>query len=659
MCGHLYNISIRIDPELRRVRGEQWTTYHNYSNATLRDVMFTLDFNLARFEGYSMSVEAVMDNRGRELEFENPSINGKIDKSLLLVKLKEKLKPEEKARLKIEYRGNLGCSPSETGEDVLNLNDSFYGFSPSYYPRLLNFRRGEWQMGNYRDYISASYKIELTLPEEQVLASSGKVLEEENLGGGLTRVSLEAENVRGFGLVMSPRFGVHADSLQDIVVNSYYLPKGEERAEKLLGHAKDVLSFYVSDVGFYPWKNLAILPGSYTSTGGYASTNMIFIHRPEPSEDFLRRITAHEIAHQYWGAYVGDPNDYPKWFSIGMTLWLDERYTRSRDPSHRPKTYRNYLTGLFMDVDTTIMQKREKLEKAKFDWNNIIQHSKAYTVIKMLEDQVGRAVFKEIVMELLRRYSGRIINANEFRELCEQLSGEDLDWFFSQWLYTNKKLDYRVVNVVESEESGWNCLKVKVKRFGDARMPIPVRVVFQSGQEETKVMGRDLDDATLTFLGDSPMKSAVLDSDELLPLMGRIKELEPHRLGYALFNSGRYREAAQKLREALRKNPKDSVANFVLGLCLYDGEDYDSSAKAFREVLRLIASDEEDPKLAWSHIWIGHILDIGGKHDEAKEEYERAIATGNTVPMRFDQYGIKSDAVTWAKKRFENPFTRK
>jgi len=109
----------------------------------------------------------------------------------------------------------------------------------------------------------------------------------------------------------------------------------------------------------------------------------------------------------------------------------------------------------------------------------------------------------------------------------------------------------------------------------------------------------------------------------------------------------------------LRENPKDSIAHFVLGLCLYDGEDYDSSARAFREVTRLIASDKEDPKLAWSHIWIGHILDIGGRHDEAKEEYERAIATGNTVPMRFDQYGIKSDAVTWAKERLEKPFARK
>ena len=573
------------------------------------------------------------------------------------MKLRKELYPGERTRLKLRFRGNLKPVPAG---DYLKLTDSYFGFSgsPSYYPRLLNRRNGKWQMGSYRDHVSASYNVVFTIPKEQVLASSGILLKEEMLGDSLRKVFLRAENVRGFGLAMSPDFGIYKDTLQDIVIQSYYFPGGADRAKKLANHANDILRFYMSDMGFYPWKNLAILPGSSTSTGGYATSNMIFIHLPEPYENFLRWITAHEIAHQYWGVYVGDPNDYPKWLSLGLTQWLDERYERSKNPQLHRKPYKNYLSGLAIDADTTIMQNCEKLEKAKFDWNNIIAHSKAYTVIKMLEGLIGKGTFEKVVRQLLRDYGGKIVYANEFETLCEQIGRQDLGWFFSQWLHTNMKLDYRIVNVVENKISDKYYVKVRVKRFGDARMPIPVKVIFQDGQEKIKIMGKDLDESELNFTGISPMEKVILDPDDLLPLISKIKEIEPRRLGYVLFNSGKYKEAAQKLQEYLRESPRDAIANFILGLCLYDTGEYDESVGAFRKVIHLVGSDNTDSKKAWSHIWIGHIFDIEGRRKEAIKEYELAIATGNRTSAEFSRYGIDSDAVTWAKLRIKKPFIR-
>ena len=82
LTGHTYDMNIKIDPDLGLLQGDQQATFQNLYDVTLNDVGFTLDFNMRRVKGYSMSIEAVMDDRGEGLEWKHPEINGSKDKSL-------------------------------------------------------------------------------------------------------------------------------------------------------------------------------------------------------------------------------------------------------------------------------------------------------------------------------------------------------------------------------------------------------------------------------------------------------------------------------------------------------------------------------------------------------------------------------------------------
>ncbi len=57
-----------------------------------------------------------------------------------------------------------------------------------------------------------------------------------------------------------------------------------------------------------------------------------------------------------------------------------------------------------------------------------------------------------------------------------------------------------------------------------------------------------------------------------------------------------------------------------MGLCLYDIKEHNESTDAFRKTLTMVGPYNSDCRRAWSHIWIGHILDIQGKRKEAVEE---------------------------------------
>jgi hypothetical protein len=388
---------------------------------------------------------------------------------------------------------------------------------------------------------------------------------------------------------------------------------------------------------------------------------MVFIHKQEPSgsENYLNWILSHEIAHQYWGVYVGDPSDYPKWLTLGMSRWMDERYERSKDKSVKRKPWKDYLIGVALGVNTTIMQPLDKLEDAKFDWNNIIAHSKAYTIIKMLENLVGRITFENIVAEIFQRYCGKIVTAKDFARVCQRISGKRLDWFFDQWLYTDKKLDYRIIDQIEGEvEKGVYMLHLKVKRFGDAKMPLKIGVRYKDGALRVDAIKEDTVEAELVFTGNSPKESIIIDPDDILPLMSKIDEIEPDKLGYAYFQAGRYAEAEKKLQEALKKNPSDEKAYFTLGLCLYDRKDYSEAIKAFQKASDLSNPETRRTWKAWSNIWIGHIHDIEGRRAEAIESYKAAALLESKERVRFDQYGIDSDAVSWIAERLKSPYTR-
>jgi len=649
-----YWLGLDVNPTQGTLEGEERVRIKNPLAQSLDKVIFTLDPNLAGSNG-ELSIKGVKDESGTEAKFMHPSMGGKVDKSLLVVQLGKELKPNFDQELRINYTAKF---PGQVEGLPLLLEDSFYT-SSSYYPRVIGYLDEDLTSSRHRDYSSALYGVQVKTQADQVIASSGRITKEE-VSGGVKTTHLESDGTRGFGLAMSPKFKVISEEIQGIDVKSYSLPGGEVRQARLLEAARDVLQFYIKFIGFYPWKDLAILPGSEIYTGGYASSNMVFIHKPEPrgSQNYINWIVAHEVAHQYWGAYVGEPNSHPQWLTLGLSQWLDEKYERSKDKALRRRPWIYYLVGVALGFDTTIMQPLDKLDGVKYDWNNIIAHSKSYTVIKMLEGLMGEMNFEKVVAALLDRFGGKIVTAKDFTRICERIAERKLSWFFDEWLYSDRKLDYKISDQIEGEAEDVHMLRLKVKRLGDAKMPMKVKVIYKDGSQQIDSIKEDTLEAELVFISKAKKEQVILDPDEELPLKSRVDELEPDMLGYALYNAGRYAEAAVKLQEVLRGNPSDPMAQFTLGICLYDSRKYPDAIEAFERSSELFDAEADRAWKAWSHIWLGHVHDLEDRRERAVASYEKAIALGSVGKVRFDQYGIDADAVSWARERLKVPYSR-
>ena len=121
---------------------------------------------------------------------------------------------------------------------------------------------------------------------------------------------------------------------------------------------------------------------------------------------------------------------------------------------------------------------------------------------------------------------------------------------------------------------------------------------------------------------------------------------KPHGLDLAEVDleKGDAGNAAALSETALKQHTAEAGrANFILARADLMSGKMDEAEVAFRETIRL----SSDPRmLAWAHIYLGRILDVQEKRDEAIVEYKAALAVRDTQP----------DTRTAAENGMKQPF---
>jgi len=518
-----------------------------------------------------------------------------------------------------------------------------------WYPRLW------WGFETHGDF-----DVKIDVPPGYKVATGGVLNSESGY--------YHAEGVRNFGLVLLKDVDVIDAKQDDVVVKCYYRAKGKKCAELLLDTAVDVINFYRERFGFYPHSSLTIVPGMDRPAGGYpVATNIVAVHgmerMSEESELHWRWITAHEIGHQYWLEYVlsKDPVQRWGWLMIGLGIYADREYVRARGwglEKHRELMGR-YTEGVREGLDTTVNVSEEEASEIKFDFNNVVIHGKGYSIISALDCVLGKDVFDKVYRRCLNEFGGRRLGVPEFQAVCEEESGQDLGWFFQQWLNSNRYLSYEISSKNCERKGDTFISEAEVKRLGDLRMPVPVAAVFEDGGNQVKFSNRFLDRDVLRFESKSPLNEVRLDPENALALIvpppfaieqqlsKEVRELPWTGAGQQALN------IFERTEEAGLSNSRDW---FKLGLALYDGKYYAESLKAFHSVE--VFTEQNSTDYFISKVWQGHILDLLGERSKAVACYKEALKCKQQgYWVRHDQYGIVIDC-EWVKQRIERPFTR-
>jgi tetratricopeptide (TPR) repeat protein len=606
--GNNYFIKVKLSEDMKEASGIMKIDYINTNTFNLEEIYFRSISQLCQ-------IKKATDIDGNELSYEfSENYFAEIK-----VKLKHPLESKKKLSLLLYF-----TSPVHWRSYYIYGSLQWF-----WYPQAIPYSQGKLQP--FFNEI-ASYRVEVEFPADKTVVTSGEIVSEKKSSKGMKKIISQASNISNFGLVFFNNIEKQESAVEGIKLTVYYAPGIADWTKKLSEVAADIVRFYIKKIGFYPEKVINIIPGGIPKWKGGSpiASGIIAIHNlRDESEDFARWITAHEIGHYYWGSgYILTPFEYSNWLTIGLGIYTDRLYSeaRSLDRSLHDDFRHRYLAGALLGYNTTLMQKREELEKAAFDWNNVIAHGKSFTVIEMLEQIVGPDTFHKIFVTLLERYKYKVLTVEDFQNVCQEIYAQDLSWFFEPWLYSNDKLDY-VVSQVKTCKKGEKFLtQVEVKKTAEINMPIEVEITTIDEEKYSKIYSRYLDEGWIEFLTTQGLKDVRLDPSGRLPFLSRLNtDIKMKMIQYAN-REGKYGKTLNIINEVLSSNPENAYILYLQGQILMKLGRFDKALQLFQKVTDLSDKDEEARNRSpWCYISRGQIFDLQGRRKLALAEYKKAI----------------------------------
>ncbi len=145
---------------------------------------------------------------------------------------------------------------------------------------------------------------------------------------------------------------------------------------------------------------------------------------------FTEPVIVHEMSHQWWGDMITCSNWHEIWMNEGFASYSEALYYEVKNGK---AAYHSYMNGMFYTgggsiyiIDTTNV-------------NNIfslIVYNKGAWVLHMLRHIVGDSTFFN---SLKTYYNSEFqygdAGTEDFKNICETVSGMDLDYFFDDWIY--------------------------------------------------------------------------------------------------------------------------------------------------------------------------------------------------------------------------------
>ncbi|MHC4394391.1 MAG: M1 family aminopeptidase [Planctomycetota bacterium] len=432
---------------------------------------------------------------------------GKTIDDYFVVKLLKPLNPSSSVKLEIKSKAAI---LAQAGARVKNLRGCWH-------PKVVSRANEDWQIG-IEEF--ADYRVTVGPLNNSLIPISGKVIQRQQDKHGRWTITCEVVNIPDFSIVLSHADNVISRIQDNVTINCFYV-QDKDRAERILTLAKDVVGFYRNMYGFYPGTLLNVI--AYDASGGGGGpigSNIVYVLR-----NSLEWGVAHEIGHEYWGwNWVTAKNPLNNWLCLGMGIWSDRQYLQAQNSSftYYSRSQNKYIKAVRDGLDT----KLENLTAADIETQankKDLAHNKGYAIASMLEYLTSKDVFCKIAKTALDKFAHQPIGTKDFQAICEKISGEDLDWFFQQWVYSNKSLDYAIVNARTTQLDSKQQIVVTIESKGQALMPIDVVLEHTDGSFIRQRIQRD--GQLCTFTSEKPWRRVVIDPNHYLPDTNRLNNI--------------------------------------------------------------------------------------------------------------------------------------
>lgn len=535
-----YLIKGRLDDERDVLDGELTLYYQNNSPDTIAHVFFHL-YQEAYVDGaYNLDQPGEKWRKGskapyagtriRSLTNGMDSLRSEQDNTVLKVWMKAPLPPGERAVFRIAFSTHWSMQVQRR----MKLFDA-WGFKHydgvHWYPRIAVYdRKFGWDtqqhLGNefYGDY--GTYDVELDLPHHYVLDATGVLQNEADVLPAELRARLDIKNFKDKpwneapSVITAPEPGkrkvwkFHSENTHDFAFTAdptYRIGETEWNGVNCIALAQEPHASKWQNAADYCAK---VIEAHSTSFGMYVYPKMIVADARDGMEYPMltldsgndpnyRGLFVHEIGHNWFFGMVGNNETYRALLDEGFTQFLtswgleridgdtlvtdtpktryEQRYT-APELARESEVYYSYQRDAVRDELPPINTHSDEFgywtDKGYGGFGHV--YGKTAVMLYNLQYVLGDSLFLATMRHYFDQWHMCHPYVEDFRQSVIDFTHVDLNWFFDQWIETDKRIDYAVERVTGRHADGGQT--ITLLRKGSLQMPIDLRITAKDGR---------------------------------------------------------------------------------------------------------------------------------------------------------------------------------
>jgi len=222
--------------------------------------------------------------------------------------------------------------------------------------------------------------------------------------------------------------------------------------------------------------------------------------RDNSSTGFQEFFRAHEVAHQWWGIGVDYKTYHDQWLSEGLAeysgliymqtiLNQNDKYFRMLELMKKQLLEkRNSFFDRRMESGPIYLGYRTSSSEKAGDYDLIIYEKGAW-VLHMLRNMLidfktfNEDRFNSILKDYYSTYNGKSASTDDFKKIVEKHLGQDMTWFFDQWIYgtdiPSYAFSYKEIEKTPEGKFKYSCKVTQENTSPDFQMIVPIKIQFK------------------------------------------------------------------------------------------------------------------------------------------------------------------------------------
>ncbi len=495
-----------------------------------------------------------LDAKGMEIKkvsIGSQALNYKYDGNNLRIKLDKVYNRTEKYTIAIEYI----AKPDErqtAGSDAITSDKGLYFINPkgedkTKMPQI--WTQGETEASSVwfptidAPNVKTTQETYITVDQKYVTLSNGKLVSSTKNADG-TRTDYWKQELphapylfmMGIGEFKVVKDFYTRPNGTKMEVNYYVEPEWEQYAKAIFGETPKMIKFFSELTGVeYVWDKYnqivvrEYVSGAMENTGAVVFGDYAYKTERELLDDNDNSTIAHELFHHWFGDLVTAES----WSNLTLNesfanysqyLWDEHRYGIDEADYNAEKEADGYFQsaegGGYHDLVWFDYESQEQM----FDGHS---YNKGGRILHMLRNYLGDEAFFLGLKNYLTANKFKAAEFHQLRLAFEEVSGQDLNWFFNQWYLASGHPDIEVEQYFSPENKEVVLTVTQKHNTGEEmlfKLPVEIAVHDAQGVHIHKVV-IDKSENKFVFPVSGELKTVIFDNQQML--LGKIKNNKP------------------------------------------------------------------------------------------------------------------------------------